>query len=470
MALYSLRATVLAMIIVCISASRPVDRYPSVWQTGSVPSTSGFSNPYSGNGDIGVMISAPKPSKDAPRTGELVFSTGKNDFWTSEGKNYFNHLAGPTVTFTLPADNYRLNATQDLGSATVSSTMWSLDNKTTLHTSTVVTEQGQNAVLTQLSCVTADGSDCEVDITLRDCCNNKGSYFEAIGGSATGLWLRKDNLLGTVNPAGMFSCDPDALFYSVERSFVVDSGVLKMSNGSCPWVLNPTNASSPITTGDCSQPQGKWEFQANSSANTGTIAWAGASDWNDTPLCLSGAKLVPCATAPLWTLNPTNGFLNMSGSCLGVQPDNSNNTLAASTIVLDASGSVVSAKSAASPVNSSTVAAGIHYKMSLKSGSNYTVVTAILTLRDIGCAGTREHTETCPMPVQEAASTHALSFSKAGALSKAYQVREAFWESYWNASSIDLTGGSPTAHPNNTAIEKWYYGMQVSHAPFRPSF
>lgn len=273
--------------------------------------------------------------------------------------------------------------------------------------------------------------------------------------------------------------------YNVERSFLVNAGVLSMTNGSCPWVMDPGNAThSLITTGDCKDPRGKWAFRdavpnvVNGDGNvTGTIVWTGASDLGVSPggeLCLDGGvTLTPCSnSSTVWTLNttagPSAGYLSTQGragpSCLAITPDNSNNTLAAATTVVNRNtGQVAPSSRSAAPANATEPADGWTYTLSLDSGVEFTIITAVLTLRDIGCAGTRSTTVACPSgPLQDVAVQHAGALANTAALTAAEAAHEGFWERYWNASSLDLTGGLSTAHPNASRLEKWYYGMQYS--------
>jgi hypothetical protein len=245
--------------------SRPVDRYNFYWS--SVGSGTGFGSPYVGNGDIGVALGAPAPAgKGAKAVGALLFGLGKNDFWTSDDSTYFNHNAGPSLTVALPAGSYNATALQNLGAASLTGTLMALDGSVSLATETIVGESGTNAVITNLLCNSAAAT-CQVAITLRDCCGNNARLGETMGGNRTGLWFRKENVHNPLNFARMASCSPDTVLYSVQRQFLVDpaTSVLTMANGSCPWVLDPASpASSPITTGNCSSPNGRWVFQSNS--------------------------------------------------------------------------------------------------------------------------------------------------------------------------------------------------------------
>eukprot|EP00045_Choanoeca_perplexa_P010948 m.113885 g.113885 ORF g.113885 m.113885 type:complete len:1025 (-) comp15458_c0_seq1:111-3185(-) len=460
--------TIAALVLpATMAANRPVDRYNFEWGNPGghgIPSSSSFGSPYVGNGDIGVAWSS--PTVDRLSTGEQVLSMGKNDFWTSEGKNYFNHNAAPTLSFALPSNNYSANITQHLGSAKLTHVLRSIDNLTTLSGETIVGEAGSNAVLTTLICDRQRSTTCPLTITLRDCCNNNGGFAEYSGGTSSSIFFRKENLQSAVNGARTGSCNPLDLYYNVERQFVIKDSVLTMSNGSCPWVLQPNNvSSSPITTGSCTQPQGQWHYKPVNGA--GNITWVGGQSLGHAGLCLQGgtiARVVPCSkSTATWVYNTSRGYLQSGGSCLMVVPDNTNNTLATAAVVLQAdTGKVVRASSPPRQVNSSNPASGITYTVPLTPGVEYVIVTAVMTLRDIGCAGTRAATEQCTTAIETAATSHAMGLSQSGSLTAVKQKQAEFWSTFWNASSIDLTGGVNTSNPNATVIERWYYGMQYS--------
>ena len=432
------------------------------------------------------LPTTPHPGKDAKVLhASQTIMIGKNDFWASEGKQYFSHLSAPalTINWTNPTGSTGKggvleltgNVTQDMGNARVTAVMAGADNSSSLTTSYIAGENGTNAILTTITCRRREAG-CEVDLILHGCCGTN-PLVSAAGGSDSEIWIRKENLRTTTNPAYTGSCNADQLYYNIQRSFQVSSTdqTFTMTNGSCPWVLDPANAThSDITTGACNQPQGKWTWHANANATmlpapaaaSGQIVWTGGAS---NALCLStGAKLVACTAgaSTIWTLHsggPTDGFLSAStnlsaGGCLMVVPDNSNNTLAsATTIVETVSGKVLVGKGPAVLINASNPSLGVRYSVTLEAGVSYTIVTAVMTLRDVGCAGTREQTEKCAVPsIEAAASAHAASFAAAGTLLAATATHAAFWERFWTASSIDLTGGSATAHPNATEIEKWY--------------
>jgi hypothetical protein len=156
-------------------------------------------------------------------------------------------------------------------------------------------------------------------------------------------------------------------------------------------------------------------------------------------------------------------------------PDNSNNTLGAGVLVVDSStGSIVPAASAPNPVNASNPAAGIRYVVSLAAGRNYTVVLSLVTLRDLGCAGTREQTSACgSKPVEEVAVSAAATLARS--IPAARASHDGFWSGYWNASSIQLgppstpVGGDERLHApapapagDATQLEKAFYGFMYA--------
>jgi hypothetical protein len=166
-----------------------------------------------------------------------------------------------------------------------------------------------------------------------------------------------------------------------------------------------------------------------------------------------------------WTLNTagrTAGFLQSAGGCLVAVPDNSNNTIVTAVSVIDETGSLVRSKTPATAVNASHVDRGVTATVSLKSGATYTIVVAVQTLRDIGCAGTRAETSKCARSLEDETVSHAASLARPGAVAAACAAQANFWKLFWNASAIDITGGHLTAPANATEIEKWYYGMQYS--------
>jgi len=84
-------------LLVSLSSARPVDRYILLW--GELPESPSPANPYCGNGNIGVVLGNDRSSaRDSKISTEMLFGIGKNDFWVSEGSEYFNHLAAPTLS------------------------------------------------------------------------------------------------------------------------------------------------------------------------------------------------------------------------------------------------------------------------------------------------------------------------------------------------------------------------------------
>eukprot|EP00040_Diaphanoeca_grandis_P034835 m.217461 g.217461 ORF g.217461 m.217461 type:complete len:1044 (-) comp33236_c0_seq11:690-3821(-) len=454
---------------VATANTRPVDRYPFVFET--IPGGPSTGGPYVGNGDIGVVLSSIKSkAKDGFDLGTLVYSLGKNDFWVSEGKTYFSHLAAPTLTVSLGNGSYGSNVTQNIGEATLSAVMKLKDNSTVFTADTIATEGNTSTVLTSIVCTRTDGADCDVTLSLRGCCGTT-DLITQVGGSDDGIWLRKENLHVSTNEAYTGSCDPNVLLYNLERRFVVapTTGVLTMQNGSCPWVLEPENATaSPITTGDCSSAQGQWLLRA------GEVVWKGGA----TELCLSGeVTLGPCGNSSTqWVLNNstgrTAGYLSAGGdftkpSCLLIVPDNTNNTLGSATTVIDSTtNTVVKGKTSGAAVNATNPSDGAVYTVALTSGKKYTIVTTVVTLRDVGCAGTRSDTEMCSQSIENEATQLAAKFVGPTAITEAHTQQAMFWSAFWNASAIDITQGSNSSvspiATTKAVFERWYYGMQYS--------
>jgi len=144
-------------------------------------------------------------------------------------------------------------------------------------------------------------------------------------------------------------------------------------------------------------------------------------------------------------------------------PDNTNNSIAVATTVVDTlTGAPVKAAQAAHPVNASNLSKGIRYSLSLIPGRNYTVVTSVVSLRDMGCAGTREHTSRCPVSVQAAALDALGRVSTSAGIASARSSHDEQWSGYWNASSVDLGGAQVNGSKSAATLEKWYYGMQYA--------
>jgi len=145
--------------------------------------------------------------------------------------------------------------------------------------------------------------------------------------------------------------------------------------------------------------------------------------------------------------------------CIVAVPDNNNNTLGVALGVADASGKLIQGTPAR--VSTEDPSAGITLSLSLASGAEYTLIIALQTLRDIGCAGIRPQWETCSTTPQAAAATLVQTMATTSVRFDAIQASEAFWSEYWGASSLDLTSG---ATPNATAqlgvVERFYYFMQ----------
>ena len=272
------------------------------------------------------------------------------------------------------------------------------------------------------------------------------------------VWWRKENVHAASNAAYVGSCDPFVALFSVERSFVVSKtdSILAMNNGSCLWLDNPGANSSTVSTGSCSAPQGKWKWVSNSTGNsTGDIVYVGAKMGVDgspeSKICLSvhsdrGIHIVADASgcgAGQWTFGIetvnstlTKGYLGVSsgGGCLIVVPDNSNNTLAVATLLVDVKTGKPPASLKLKPVETpgpsllGNVSSG--FTVILEPGGDYVLLTALLTLRDIGCAGTREETATCKSSVEAAA----LAMVSGVAFPRSYSVHSGLGD-------VSLAGG-----------------------------
>eukprot|EP01043_Picozoa_sp_COSAG02_P100129 COSAG02_NODE_36222_length_457_cov_1.047486_1_plen_134_part_10 len=128
-----------------------------------------------------------------------------------------------------------------------------------------------------------------------------------------------------------------------------------------------------------------------------SVVWTGGTS----ELCLTGQmRLEPCAAASKYTMNVTNGFMQSRGkggdSCVTVVPDNTNNSVAAATVVVESSsGAPVHGKTAPSAWTEA-----ISSVVTLQPGVEYTIITAIVSLRDAGCAGTRADTAKCKPAIE----------------------------------------------------------------------
>jgi hypothetical protein len=235
-----------------------------------------------------------------------------------------------------------------------------------------------------------------------------------------------------------------------------------MANGSCLW-SDEAAAPGLVTVGACAAPQGAWSW--NGSTTRGDIVHTASAS------CLTVAKggqvaLGPCGSAP-WTQipagdgNASHVYLSAAdgAGCIVAVPDNNNNTLGVAVGVLDASGTLVSgAVGRVSPTNPFE---GITLSLSFASGAEYTLLVGLQTLRDIGCAGIRPQWETCTTPPEAAAASLVQAMAGPAALQAEVQASDAFWASYWSASSVDLTSASP---PNiaaqSSTVERWYFLSQ----------
>ena len=253
---------------------------------------------------------------------------------------------------------------------------------------------------------------------------------------------------------------------STERAFVVDAdGRLAMANGSCLW-YDEVAAPGMVTSGACAPPSGAWAW--NGSAARGDIVFVASPSSSSCLVVGKGSSLVlgacgsaPWAQVPAGDGNASHVFLAAAGGagCVVVVPDNNNNTLGVAVGVADASGMLVSG--AAARVSPTDPSAGMTLSLSLAPGVEYTLIVGLQTLRDMGCAGIRPQWETCTTPPQAAAAALVQAMAVTATRAAAVQASDAFWASYWTASSVDLTSGAaPSAAPQLATVERWYYLSQ----------
>eukprot|EP01052_Picozoa_sp_SAG31_P018193 SAG31_NODE_1278_length_9041_cov_3.415231_1_plen_2946_part_10 len=312
-----------------------------------------------------------------------------------------------------------------------------------------------NAVLTTLTCTAKSSGACRVELLLSDTDGNHYGVAQDAGANAdhTVVWWRKDNLREALNAAYVGSCDPRLPLQSVERRFTVgNNGVLRMVNGSCLW-SDESAAPGIVTSGDCAQPQGAWKWAGP--ASKGDVVHTASSK------CLSvvGSQLSlgVCGTTP-WSQAPSANasqvYLSAGSRCIVVVPDNNNNTLGVAVGVADAAGALVPGK--ATRVSANNASAGMTLSLFLQSGAEYTVITGLTTLRDMGCAGIRPQWEACLHSPQDAAASLVYSMASNEARAAAIAASDHFWDGFWAASSVDLTSGATVPEAVAT-IERWYF-------------
>jgi hypothetical protein len=145
--------------------------------------------------------------------------------------------------------------------------------------------------------------------------------------------------------------------------------------------------------------------------------------------------------------------------CLVVVPDNNNNTLGVSLGIADPTGTLVKGKTAR--VDATDASAGITLSLSLKSGTEYTLLVGLQTLRDIGCAGIRPQWEKCMKSPEEAAVSLVSAMARTSERAAAVATADAYWSGFWAASSVDLTSGlSGNESAPTYIVERWYYLAQ----------
>ena len=318
-----------------------------------------------------------------------------------------------------------------------------------------------NAIVTTLTCHATTGGECPVELLLSDTDANHYHVAQAAGAVDGIIWWRKDNLRQALNGAYVGSCDPSLPLQSVERRFTVGSnGALSMVNGSCLWYDGAT-APALVTSGNCAESPGRWTWDGP--ANKGDILHSASSKCLTLASSSSEVTLGPCGAAP-WSQVPSGSNASqvylathtMQGPrCLVVVPDNNNNTLGVAVGVVDAGGSLVPGK--AELVSNTDPSAGVTLSLLLQVGTEYTIVTALQTLRDIGCAGIRSQWQRCHQSPELAAVDLVRAMASASARGAAVQDSAAFWDTFWNASSVDLTAGAATANKDAATVERWYF-------------
>lgn len=475
------------------SPARVVDRYTVTWATpGPAGKSAGKSSgipvgqpnpptgPFVGNGDVTLLYSGNATFVGAGRAKRSALDwqqwlyLSKNDMWGSDQQDYYPHLsagrvginvapltsdtdAGSGNTAVPAATGLNGSVTMFPGNASIVHTLTDATGSAMVAATTRVLEN--NAVVTTLVCTTKSGGACPVELLLSDTNHNHYKVAQDVGASPAGdlVWWRKENLHEALNPAYVGSCDPHMPLQSVERRFTVDTdGALQMVNGSCLWA---SNASGMVTSGDCALPQGGWKWEG--SASKGDIVQTASSK------CLSATLKLGACGSKLWAQIPS-GSANASevylqtvakSGCLVVVPDNNNNTLGVSLGIADPTGTLVKGKTAR--VDATDASAGITLSLSLKSGTEYTLLVGLQTLRDIGCAGIRPQWEKCMKSPEEAAVSLVSAMARTSERAAAVATADAYWSGFWAASSVDLTSGlSGNESAPTYIVERWYYLAQ----------
>ena len=475
------------------SASRVVDRYTVTWATPSAPGAPknagipvGAPNPPTGprvgNGDVTLLYSGNATYTGAGRARHSALDwqqwlyLSKNDMWGSDRENYYPHLSagrvgikvappmsdsqiGSGTTAAPAATGLHGSVTMFPGNASIAHSLTDATGSSTVAATTRVLEN--NAVVTTLVCTSKSGAACPVELLLSD--TNKNHYKVAQdAGASSGsdlIWWRKENLHEALNPAYVGSCDPHMPLQSVERRFTVGAdGALQMVNGSCLWADESANTSG-ITSGDCSLPQGGWKWEG--SVSQGDIVQTASSKCLSATLKLGACGSKLWAQAPSGSANASEFYLQTvaKSGCLVVVPDNNNNTLGVSLGIVDPTGTLVKGETAR--VDPTDASAGMTLSLSLKSGTEYTLLVGLQTLRDIGCAGIRPQWEKCMKSPEDAAVSLVNAMAGTSERAAAVATADEYWSGFWAASSVDLTSGLPANESAPTYIvERWYYLAQ----------
>jgi hypothetical protein len=422
---------------------------------------------YTGNATAG----APAPRGQVAQSWQSWLYLSKNDMWGSDQHSYYPHLsAGRVGILVVPPSlnaTTHVNATATMfpGNASISHALSVGDDNTVVGTTTVLEN---NAILTTLTCTSATGAPCALTLLLSDTDANVYGVAQDTGAAADGslVWWRKENLRSALNPAYLGSCNPLLPLQSTVRAFTVApaTNALALGNGSCLWA-DAAAAPGVVTVGACTAPQGSWVW--NGTAGAGEIVHVASAQ------CLAASAggalaLGPCSGAGAWAQLPVPApggsnaslvYLNATQGCIVAVPDNNNNTLGVAVGVVDASGALV--PGTAARVSAADAAAGVTLTLTLQAGAQYTLLTALQTLRDIGCAGIRPQWQACATSPQAAAAALVQAMAAPGALGAAVAASEAFWGAYWGASAVDLTAAAaPAAAAQLATVERWYYMHQ----------
>ena len=208
-----------------------------------------------------------------------------------------------------------------------------------------------------------------------------------------------------------------------------------------------------------------WSMNATAGPGHGFLALKSAPPGGT--LALAGALLLLDTAIPFALCTEVAASLT---GCMVVVPDNTNNSLGVAVAVFETeSGELL--KGHASAANATGDASdGMVLSVALAPGVSYSVLTALQTLRDIGCAGTTADTAHCTQSPEAAAV--ALLQTSAANLSAIVAESHAFWSAFWNESSIDISQGyllnntGDTKRPdisaaaNLSVVEQFYYCAQ----------